>query len=93
MNHWHHIPHEKVPPDGFTTLRLEPGDIKSEIEALPTPSKPKPLDPEVVRLKQNLARLEARANADTVGLRHPTRSEDYVAGTAGGLQGRCTETC
>jgi len=68
MNHWHHIPPEKVPLEGFTALRLEPEDIKSEIEALPAPAAPKPLQPKVVRLKQDLAGPAARANAAAVGI-------------------------
>jgi tyrosinase len=69
MNHWHHIPHEEVQKDGFTRLKLEPEDIKAQVEALPTPPAPSPLSAEVLRLKRKLSALVAPKDVAGAGIR------------------------
>lgn len=76
MNHWHHIPHEGIPKDGFTRLTLAPEDIKSQIEALPAPPAPPPLSADVLKLKQKLSALAASADVAAAGAKQRLNQKD-----------------
>jgi tyrosinase len=68
MNHWQHISHEDIHKDGFTRLKLEPEDIKAQVEALPPPPTPSPLSPDILNLKLKLSTLAAPMAAAAVGV-------------------------
>lgn len=68
MNHWNHISVEEAHQDGFTRLKLEPKDIKAQLEALPAPPPPSPLSPNVLKLKEKLSALTEPIDAAAAGL-------------------------
>jgi tyrosinase len=68
MDHWHHIPHDELHKNGFTGLKLEPRDIKAQVEALPVPPTPSPLRPDVLELKRALSAVATRSEAAVAGV-------------------------
>src|SRR5438067_2345532 len=68
MNHWHHISHEDIHKDGFTRLKLEPKDIKAQVEALPASPMPSLFSADLLKLKKKLSTLAAPADFFAAGV-------------------------